>query len=374
MANGFGGMIFGGLLAKKISDQFSEVQPLFGWAALVVGVLIPSSFTVLAWILPLRVLHIVAACTAGSFVILQLLWLPAMTVPELAGMAAPWMWGFNANHAVMVAVLLRRSTAFLFAATQAPIVALVGWAATGNEFRLSALDGIGALVFCTILIGASLALVQAAERQDLVAARTRAQASIEAIKRTREREQARINAIVHDDIISVLLVASREPPSRRLAEQAESALASIATLSVDSDEAQDYERTEAIAALRTAVSDTAPNVEFWHSSSGDAPIPGAVVEAMTEAIAEAVRNSVIHAGGEDEYVHRVVTVNITDGGIRATIQDTGRGFNIRTVNDRRLGIRVSIFERMRMLEGGSAEVESRQGRGTTVTLGWVRPR
>lgn len=374
MGNGFGGIVFGGLLAGKISSQFSEVQPLFGWAALVVGVLIPSSFTVLAWILPLRVLNVVALCTAGSFVVLQLLWLPAMTVPELSDMAAPWMWGFNANHALMVAIVLHRSTAFLFAAAQGPIVALVGWAATGNEFRLSLLDGVGAVLFCTILIGASLALIQAAERQDLVAARTRAQASIEAIKRTREREQARINAIVHDDIISVLLVASREPPSRRLAEQAEAALASIATLSMDSDESQDYERTEAIAALRTAVTDTAPNVEFWHSSSGDAPIPAAVIEAMTEAIAEAVRNSVVHAGGEGDYVHRVVTVNITDGGIRATIQDTGKGFNIRTVNDRRLGIRVSIYERMRMLEGGSAEVESRQGRGTSVTLGWVRPR
>jgi signal transduction histidine kinase len=374
MASGFGGIVFGGLLAGKVANQFSEVQPLFGWASLAVGILIPASFTVLAWILPLRVLHGVAACTAGSFIVLQLLWLPAMTVPELAHMDAPWMWGFNANHAVMVAVLLHRNTAFLYAAIQGPIVAFVGFAATGNELRLSLLDGVGAVVFCTILIGASLALVHAAEQQDLVAARTRAQASIEAIKRTREREQARINAIVHDDIISVLLVASREMPSRRLAEQAESALASIATLSVDTDEAQEYERTEAIAALRTAVTDTAPMVDFWHSSSGDAPIPSPVIEALTEAIAEAVRNSVIHAGGEDEYVHRVVTVNMTDGGIRAAIQDSGRGFNIRTVNDRRLGIRVSIYERMRLLEGGSAEVDSRPGRGTTVTLGWVRPR
>ncbi|MCJ7827372.1 MAG: hypothetical protein MUP36_03945, partial [Demequinaceae bacterium] len=322
MASGFGGIVFGGLLAGKITSQFSEVQPLFGWASLVIGVLIPSSFTVLAWILPLRVLHGVAACTAGSFVVLQLLWLPAMTVPELADQAAPWMWGFNANHALMVAVLLHRNIAFLYAAIQGPIVAIIGWAATGNEFRLSLLDGVGAIVFCTILISAALALIQASERQDLVAARTRAQASIEAIKRTREREQARINAIVHDDIISVLLVASRDQPSRRLAEQAESALASIATLSVDSDEVQDYERAEAIAALRTAVTDTAPNVDFWHSSSGDTPIPAPVIESLTEAIAEAVRNSVIHAGAEGDYVHRVVTVNLTDGAIRATIQDS----------------------------------------------------
>ncbi|MBN2176602.1 MAG: ATP-binding protein [Demequinaceae bacterium] len=374
MATGFGGMIFGGLLAGKISHQMMEVQPLFGWSAFAVGILIPASFTILAWTLPLRVLNMIAAGTVSAFVLLQLLWLPAMTVTELAKHDAPWMWGVNATHAVMVAILTRKNTAFLYAAIQGPIVGLVGFAATGNELRLSLLDGVGAIVFCTILIGASLALIQASEQQDLVAARTRAQASIEAIKRTREREQARINAIVHDDIISVLLVASRDQPSRRLAEQAESALASIATLSVDSDEVQDYERAEAIAALRTAVTDTAPNVDFWHSSSGETPIPARVIEALTEATAEAVRNSVIHAGTEGEYVHRVVTVNITDGAIRATIQDSGRGFNMRTVNDRRLGIRVSIYERMRLLPGGSANVESRPGRGTTVTLGWVKPR
>lgn len=374
MATGFGGVIFGGLLAGKIFGQFTELNPIFAWSALAFGILIPASFVLLAWVLPLNVLHITAACTVVGFVTLQLLWLPAMTVPELSDKAAPWMWGVNATHAVMVAVLVRQGWAFLYSALQGFIVALVGYAATGDQLKEGVLDGIGAVLFCAILTGASLALVFAAEQQDLVAARTRAQASIEAIKRTREREQARINAIVHDDIISVLLVASREAPSRRLSEQAESALASIATLSMDSDETREYGRQEAIAALRAAVTDTAPYVEFWHSSAGEATIPEPVIEALTEAISEAVRNSVLHAGQGDEYIHRVVTVNLTDGGIRATVQDSGRGFNPRTVNDRRLGIRVSILERMRFLEGGNAEIESRPGRGTIVTLGWTRPR
>ena len=374
MATGFGGVIFGVLLGPKISDQFSELQPAFAWAALAFGVVIPAAFTILAWVLPIDVLHVIAGCTVVGFVTLELLWQPAMVVPELADKAAPWMWGVNATHAVMATVLVRRAWVFLYPVLQGPIVALVGYAATGDELKVGILDGVGAVLFCSILTGAAFALVKAAEQQDLLAARTRAQASIEAIKRTREREQARINAIVHDDIISVLLVASREDPTRRLAEQAESALASIATLSMDSDEVKDYERPEAIAALRAAVTDTAPYVEFWHSSAGEATIPAPVIEAFTEAISEAVRNSVLHAGGDDDYVHRVVTVNLTDGGIRATIQDTGRGFNPRVVNDRRLGIRVSIVERMRLLEGGSAEIESRPGQGTIVTLGWMRPR
>lgn len=374
MGTGLGGIVFGLLLASKAASQSSELNPVFAVAAIAAGIVIPASFVIFAWVLPLHALNGLAAFTVIFFVALQLLWLPAMTVNQMADQKAPWMWGVNAVQAVMTAVLVRHRIAFLYGALQGVIVAGIGWVATGNQARLSMLDGVGALVFCTILIAASLALVQAADQQDLFAARARANASIEATKRTREREQARIDAIIHDDIMSVLLVASREVPSRRLAEQAESALASIATLSIDPDEAPDYERAEAIAALRAAVTDTAAQVEFWHSSQGEAPIPAAVIEAMTEAMSEAVRNSVLHAGVADEYIQRIVTVKLSDSGVLATIQDTGRGFNLRSVNDRRLGIRVSIFERMRLLPGGSAQIDAHPGRGTTVTLVWVKSR
>jgi signal transduction histidine kinase len=373
-STGVGGIVFGALLATKAIDQSSELNHVYALVAIAVGMVLPASFVFLAWVLPLHILNGVAAFAVISFVALQLLWLPAMTVDHLADLKAPWLWGINAVQAVMTTILVRHRIAFVYAGLQGVIVAGVGWVTTGNEARLSMLDGVGALVFCAILIAASLALVQAADQQDLSAARARAQASIEAAKRTREREQTRINAIVHDDIMSVLLVANRDGPSQRLAEQAESALASIATLSVDPEDAPDYERSEAIAALRTAVTDTASSVEFWHSSAGHAPIPAEVIESMTEAISEAVRNSVLHAGGADEFIQRIVTVNVTDDGIRATIQDNGCGFNLRSVNDRRLGIRVSIFERMRLLTGGNAEIDTRPRRGTTVTLTWMRRR
>jgi len=55
-----------------------------------------------------------------------------------------------------------------------------------------------------------------------------------------------------------------------------------------------------------------------------------------------------------------------------TMRDDGKGFNTRTVQSRRLGIRLSIIERMSMVEGGSGDVASRVGEGTTVTLTWVR--
>ncbi len=371
MATGFGALIFGGLLVGRISSQWSELSVSFAISAVLVGVAIPATLSGLAWILPAKMLDTIAGGIVVVFVTLQLLWVPSMVVPHLSDGAAPWMQGVNAVPAMLAAIVWRHKLVWLFAVAQGPIVATVRYVATGADLRAALLDGLGAIVFCTILMVVAIALINAAQQQDLVAARARAQASLEAGSRTREHEQARINAIVHDDIMSVLLYAAREDPGPRLAEQAESALASIATLSIDPGDAPDYHPTEAVTALRAGVSSAGEAVDFWNSVISEKPIPANVVEALTEATSEAVRNSILH-GGDDPGISRVVRVTITDGGIRATIQDSGRGFNVRGVHDRRLGIRVSIFERMRLLGGGDASVESRPGQGTTVTLSWMR--
>lgn len=371
MATGLGALIFGGLLVGRISSQWSELAPWFAIAAVLVGVAIPATLSGFAWILPLKALDTMAACTVVAFVVLQVLWVPSMVAPHLADGAAPWVQGVNAVQATLAAIVWRQKFVWLYAVAQGPIVATVRYLATGSDLRAALLDGLGAILFCIILMAIAAALIKAAQQQDLVAARARAQASLEAASRTREHEQARINAIVHDDIMSVLLYAGREDPGPRLAEQAESALASIATLSVDPGEAPDYHPTEVVTALRAAVSDAGDAVDFWSSITSEKPTPAGVVEALTEATSEAVRNSVLH-GGEDPGISRMVRVAIADGGVRTTIQDSGRGFNVRTIQDRRLGVRVSIFERMRRLDGGMADIDSRPGRGTTVVLMWTR--
>jgi two-component sensor histidine kinase len=371
MSTGVGAVVFGGLLASKISSQWSELLPSFAITAVLVAVILPATLTGLAWVLPIRLLRGVAGGIAVCFVILQFLWVPSMVVPHLAAGAAPWTQGVNAAHATMAAAAWRNKYVWLYGVAQGPIVATTRYLATGSDLRAALLDGLGAIVFCTILMLTAGALLEAAQQQDLVAARARAQAALEAASRTREREQARINAIIHDDIMSVLLYAAREESGPRLAEQAEAALASIATLSIDPDETPDYHPTEVVTALRAAVSDAGEAVEFWNSIDSTLNVPAPVVEALTEAASEAVRNSILH-GGDDPGISRVVRVTITDGGLLATIQDTGCGFNVRGVHDRRLGIRVSIFERMRLLKGGDAEIESRPGQGTTVSLSWAR--
>jgi signal transduction histidine kinase len=52
------------------------------------------------------------------------------------------------------------------------------------------------------------------------------------------------------------------------------------------------------------------------------------------------------------------------------VADDGRGFDPAKVPAHRLGLAVSIVERVRRLPGGDVEVRSRPGAGTRIHLSW----
>ena len=60
---------------------------------------------------------------------------------------------------------------------------------------------------------------------------------------------------------------------------------------------------------------------------------------------------------------------IEEGGLRISIRDDGCGFDFARVAPGRLGVRVSIIDRLQLI-GGHAEVLTAPGRGTTVLLEW----
>jgi signal transduction histidine kinase len=376
LAAGIGALIFGGLLAAGgggILAQHSQLIAPFAYAAVAIGVLIPASFVLIAFILPLPVMRAIAGSVAIGFILLQLLWVPSMLEPTLAADASPWLQGVTALHATIAAIVWQHRLVWLYAIAQGPIVAVTQILAREDATKAAILDGVGGMLFSLILMGVAIAVISAANRQDAAAQRARSQASIEAGRHTREREQSRINAIVHDDIMSVLLSASRESPPESLAHQARVALDSIEQLSQGEDDHRRYAPEEVVAVLRSTVSEIAAHVDFAYELDGVEPVDAAVVAALTEALGEAMRNSVLHATHRDGVVSRTVRVAVNDDGISVVAKDNGNGFSQRAVPERRLGIRVSIVERMRSLPGGDGAVSSRPGRGTTVTLRWRRP-
>ncbi|WP_160297460.1 ATP-binding protein [Demequina flava] len=355
-----------GILATR-----GQVPEWFWWATVLIAAALPATYLATAFAAPMRVLHVIAIICVVGFLVVQVAWIPVMDGLTLANGGTPWLQGINALPSTLAGVVFATRVVWVMPATQLVLVPIVQLAVSDTDTIDAVLDGCGAVIFCSILTGMALAIVESGDTLDSAAATARRLASERAVAHTRERELARINAIVHDDVMSVLLAASRVGATPAVQEQAQRAQSSIAhIIEVPDATSRNYEADELVAVLRS-VSATAPlSVSFTESVTASGPVPGSAVAALTEATAEAVRNCCTHAGPEASIT---IAVAIDAEGARVSIHDDGVGFSPKDVDPRRLGIAVSITERMHTVPRGNAQVHSRPGDGTIVELAWSRP-
>ncbi|MCB2412469.1 ATP-binding protein [Demequina sp. TTPB684] len=373
---GFAALIYGGVLyagSGGISGQTPQLAPWYGWGLIAIAIVMPATLGILTWVMSRRAVRRFAGTTALLFLVSMMVFPFGLSTPTLMDNATPWYQGIHALHGMIAATAWQRRSIWVYGLGHGVIIGVVQNAVREDATKAAFLDGAGSLVFIIILMAATLGVVGAADRLDHASELARAQAARTAAGRTREREETRINAMVHDDIMSVLLTASRENPPDSLRDQARVAIASITSLETRDASARVYSNKETAQALLEVVERVAPLTQVVHQEAGDIEVPADVVTALSDALAEALRNSVRHAGLEGGDVPRRVTIAADDRGLVVTMEDEGKGFNTRAVQSRRLGISLSIIERMSMVEGGSGDVASRLGEGTTVTLTWVRP-
>ena len=95
-----------------------------------------------------------------------------------------------------------------------------------------------------------------------------------------------------------------------------------------------------------------------------------MAEAIYSAAVQGMVNSLQHAGADVD--RWVVVRGDDDGAVEVTIGDRGAGFVPANVPTERLGVRVSILERVASA-GGRAEIDSVLGEGTVVRLRWPDP-
>lgn len=373
---GFAALIYGGVLFPGlggIEGQTPQLEAWYGYGLIFIGIVCPFALGILAWTGPRRFVTRFAGSIAILFLVAMTLFPWGLGASTLTDNEVPWYQGIHALHGMIAAIVWQRRAIWLYGIAQGIIIGVVQNDVRDDAAKAAFLDGVGSLVFIVILMGATVAIVRAAERLDVASAQARAQAARTASSRTREREETRINAMVHDDIMSVLITASRDNPPETLRDLARVALASIDALETHDATAREYTVRETVLALLDVVKRVAPSTAITHSEDDSIGVPAEVVTAISDALAEALRNSVRHAGLDGNDVPRRVDIDAHERGISVIMRDEGKGFNTRAVASRRLGIRLSILERMGLVPGGSADVQSRPGEGTMVSLSWERP-
>ena len=234
----------------------------------------------------------------------------------------------------------------------------------------SVIDAVGlGLLAAGIIAGASV-LRSRADRAD------RAEMEAQRLFRDRHRQDAleaeRIttDALVHDSVLATLLVASGHGTPDRATSMARSALDVISD--AEGQPVVQSTTTSLGRALATAERDLLPlsaHCDFDMTAAADVELPTDVANALVAATLQAVTNSIQHAG---PHVRRAARAVPADGGVRIVVSDDGRGFDPGTVDEARLGVRVSILEHVRST-GASAEVTSSPGAGTTIVMGWRAP-
>ncbi|WP_284327993.1 hypothetical protein [Demequina litorisediminis] len=127
-ASGIGGIVFGLLMTTGNSGIVAargQVEEWYWWLSIVVVVLIPITFVGTAFRLPMRALHTVAFVCVGGFLVIQVLWLPAMTGEVLAAQGTPWLQGINAMPSTLVGIAWTSSAVWILPLSQLVLVPLI---------------------------------------------------------------------------------------------------------------------------------------------------------------------------------------------------------------------------------------------------------
>ncbi|GGF13748.1 hypothetical protein GCM10011399_04530 [Subtercola lobariae] len=312
----------------------------------------------------------------------------------------PWLWSGIAVAMAYVAVALPVpwAAAYIVAVTAVYVGIHVQPSGGSAELKGSLLDAFYVLLIGAFMLMLTTTLRRAADRVDAAQQTAMQRYARAARNHATEVERTKVDALVHDSVLTTLITAARaETETERDAAVALSA-AALETLqdapgAFDLD--SDVSLNDFAARLVDATQLLSPRVSFSTEGQIAGRIPGRVADALFSAAVQALINSLQHAADSDaaDDVLRTVSVHVTSvpsrpdfvavvgsaalppaltaSAVELTVQvsDTGIGFDVHAVPKERLGLRVSIRERVESV-GGSAVVHSMLGGGTSIIVSW----
>lgn len=331
-------------------------------------VLLVVTFAVAGPVLPFRALRLGWITAPVASALLLLTSFAAHEDPAAAG-ALPWVWSFEAALVSYLVLVLRPALATVATVASALLPALSALLVVGHvpgAVATATPIHVANIVYVAIFTGirGRLNRLRAAETRALDEEARRARALVEAA------EHERVARLVHDEVLSVLTAAMafRGAPPPALRAEAGRALAMLTGAADPAGTAlpdDPVDTAVAAAVLRERLGRIDPDCPL-RADVTPGRVPGAAVEVVGAAAAEALRNSVRHAGR----AARAVDIRVAPDILEVAVRDAGPGFDPATVPTGALGLEGSIKRRMAGLAGGSAEVETSPGAGTRVRLTW----
>lgn len=339
---------------------------------IVTGLIASLLFTVVAAILR-RWVRSANTVFAGVYAAGLVSWPFAVLDPSATNTDSFWLYGIMTVATAMAAIGLPVRWAALYLVVVPFIYSLIRLTPPGGEVGPSraALDSVFALILGGVITIIFTMLRTAAAAVDR-AQQTALERYAHAVRQHAiEGERVQVDAIVHDSVLTTLLSAARAytPEAKELA--ATMAGNAIGHLREAVAVTPDADATVSASVLAGRIEEAAGTMSqpFAVTSVrlGKVTLPIPAAEALYSAAVQGMVNSLQHAGpGVERWVE---IAGRPGGGIRVRVGDRGAGFDPALVPTERLGVRVSIVERMSSA-GGHADIASAEGEGTVVTLRW----
>ncbi|MBX3090991.1 MAG: hypothetical protein KF801_00600 [Cryobacterium sp.] len=369
----FFGLLFGAQTFPVMLGQVGVLQPVWFWGynVAILGGLLVSVLAAMVrrfvrginiWIL---VAYLIAIGT----------WPLAVVDPTAVAKERPWLW-FLCTVATAAAAIALSTWAAAFYLVLAPTVyGVIRLTPSGGgaPWDLAALD----TVYAILLGGAVLMIITllrgAAASVDAAQATALARYSNAIRHHATEVERVQVDSIVHDSVLTTLISAARafSPDAMELsATMASNAIGHLREAAAASPDDDSLVSVEQLASRITGAAETlsAP-ITARVQGVGAGNVTVQVAEALYSASVQAMVNSLQHAGKDDSVDRWLRITGVGADGLDIEIGDTGAGFDPDDVPVGRLGLRVSIVERVASA-GGRADIASGPGEGTVVSIRW----
>ena len=366
------GLVFGAQTVPWLLGQLDESQPWWLWT------FVPALFGLLVVVVILSFANRWVRGIHGTFAVvyfLALLSWPFTVIPGVEVFSGiHWLNYLITVGTAMATIAFGRvlATIYLFAAPSIYLVVRMLPEGGNAPWQLAVLEAFYALILGSAIFIIVTMLRQAASNVDDAQATALLRYGNAVRQHATEVERVHVDSIVHDSVLTTLISAARaySPEAERLgAVMAGNAISHLKEAAATSpDDISTVQATELAHRVVASAELLAANFTFSVRSVGARSLPAAAAEAVHSAAVQAMVNSLQHAGGVD--IERSVEVRGLEGnGIEVLVTDTGQGFDIDRVPSERLGVRVSIVERVANA-GGRTAIASVPGTGTQICIQW----
>jgi signal transduction histidine kinase len=371
-----GSLVFAAQTVGPLLSQDRECNPVW-LLAVSIATVASLVFALLCSIL-IRFVRISHGIVALVFVGALVTW-PFVVVTPHSPTDSQWLYYLLTvgTSTAAIAFPTRWSAAYLFVVPSIYGIVRMTPAGGGEQIPEAILDS----VYSIILGGAVVVLItmlrQTATNVDIAQSAALERYGHAVRHHATEVERVQVDSIVHDSVLTTLLSAARAytPEAKTLA-----ALMAGNAIGYLHDAAlvqPDDGSTVRLRAVAQRIADAADGMsrpfQVRAVEVGPRSVPAGVGEAIVAAATQAMVNSVQHAGESSRVKRWVAIKGIRPGGIQVEVGDNGAGFDADSVPTERLGLRVSIVERVGNA-GGVVTVHSQPHRGATITVQWPAPK